>query len=642
MSRSKEKSQKIKKEKPMTFFRLLFKTIKGMLLSIPQIFKKLLIKMVIIFAVILILNTYLVVVRNEGFSPTKGNMWLPITSLKNDFRTAMTFWLFATFFITSVIGRIRKYKIKAFVVEVFGSPIRIVKDMKISSSKAIGVFLLVMSIMTIIAIQIKNPFMIILYFFMMYLSYTLREKGLLVNYFSLAQKDLDRLFRRRNIERKTESLYLMVLALAFGFLIVWLVPDQFYLQYILSAILFVLALLLIFNKIGSRTVVTVLGLSFIGFAFYRITTINVLADDGGWKESGGTLAGWLGSQGALTAVAMGLPPGGAASAGLLIGALLEAAGVPEILEAAGVSVEEAYDSLSEMGEELYDDIAEESSQLYNDPGEFVSDITSEIKDTTSQTYGGIKEEVNQAINDPNQFATDIGEEAFEQAEMLYNTTIGSAVESGSDIGEAVYDGVNNLTDGGLDSVVEDVKDIAGQAYDGIREEVDQAINDPNQFATDIGDNIYDGANYIAGGELDSTVNVVEDMASQAADEIKEEASQLYNDPAGFVSDITSEIKDTASQTYGGIKEEVNQAINDPNQFATDIGEEAFEQAEMLYNTTIGSAVESGSDIGEAVYDGVNNLTDGGLDSVVEDVKEGVEEFSNEAKDLLDKLKEQND
>ena len=37
--------------------------------------------------------------------------------------------------------------------------------------------------------------------------------------------------------------------------------------------------------------------------------VPVLADDGGWQESGGTLGGWLQSQGAVTAVALGIGPG---------------------------------------------------------------------------------------------------------------------------------------------------------------------------------------------------------------------------------------------------------------------------------------------------------------------------------------------
>ena len=242
-SNPKPTAQKQQSGKPMTFFGLIITTIKSMVLSIPKIFKKLMIKMVIIFVVVLIFNTYLVVVKNEGFSPTGGNAFLPITALKKDFRTAMTFWLFAAFFITSVFGRINKYKIKAFVVEVFGSPVRIVKDMKVSSSKSIWIFLLIAGIMTLLAIQIKNPFMIILYFFMIFLSYTLRDKGVLVNFFRLAWDDVDRLRKKTDSRRKEESLYLMVLAVSFGLLIVWLVPSKFFLQYIVAVVLIILAFL---------------------------------------------------------------------------------------------------------------------------------------------------------------------------------------------------------------------------------------------------------------------------------------------------------------------------------------------------------------------------------------------------------------
>ena len=51
-------------------------------------------------------------------------------------------------------------------------------------------------------------------------------------------------------------------------------------------------------------------------------TIPVLADDGGWQESGGTFSGWVHSPGAVTAVVLGIGPGIGSVVGPAIGQAL--------------------------------------------------------------------------------------------------------------------------------------------------------------------------------------------------------------------------------------------------------------------------------------------------------------------------------
>ncbi len=61
----------------------------------------------------------------------------------------------------------------------------------------------------------------------------------------------------------------------------------------------------------------------------------VYADDGGWAESGSTLGGWIRSEGAGTAVAMGFLPAMGAGLGVLAGSLL--GGAAGVMAGAGVS-----------------------------------------------------------------------------------------------------------------------------------------------------------------------------------------------------------------------------------------------------------------------------------------------------------------
>lgn len=74
-------------------------------------------------------------------------------------------------------------------------------------------------------------------------------------------------------------------------------------------ILIVLGIVLLTrNKSIPKQLVFFVGFFFAVVAANKMLDVNLFADDGGWAEAGGTLGGWLTSQGAIPAVLSGLPP----------------------------------------------------------------------------------------------------------------------------------------------------------------------------------------------------------------------------------------------------------------------------------------------------------------------------------------------
>lgn len=81
-------------------------------------------------------------------------------------------------------------------------------------------------------------------------------------------------------------------------------------------ILLVLGIILMSKAKGTpKQVLFFVTILLAAFTADRILGITIFADDGGWREAGGTLGGWLTSQGFLPAVLSGIPP----AAGGLIG-----------------------------------------------------------------------------------------------------------------------------------------------------------------------------------------------------------------------------------------------------------------------------------------------------------------------------------
>lgn len=321
-----KKEKKLKKKKvlkkesknapPKTLFQLFKLLIISFIKNIPTFLKRSLIKLVIIFFIVIFINTYLLVVKNEGFAPTYGNKWLDITSLKGNVKWATAFWTFAMFFITTIFSRIKEDGIKKFLKDTFTSPSFFIKEFKSSEKDGLPTLLITLALTLLFTLLIKNKGAMLLYALIAFFSFTKRGNSFLVFFFALLKSDINRLFKKKK-KIKQSNLFVMTFSVFLAFLIAFFIRKSIFI--ILIAIL--LIAISIYYRSKNKTVKTaifVFGFLFSNYIYYKIFG-RVYADDGGWQESGGTLTGWAKSEGAFTAVTLGVPAASGGALGALLG-----------------------------------------------------------------------------------------------------------------------------------------------------------------------------------------------------------------------------------------------------------------------------------------------------------------------------------
>jgi len=299
---------------PDTLLKLFFLIGKSFIKGIPHLIKRSFFKLVLIFITILIFNTYLLVVKNEGFSPTMGNRWLDITALQGNIGWATAFWTFAMFFMTTVLGRIKEEGVKKFVGDLISAPDFFIKKMKESGSDGLPTLMITTIGVLVFTLLVKNKGAMLLYSLIAFLSFTKKGSSFLVYFFALLRSDLNKLLRK-NTKINQATLFIMGASVTLAFLVAYFVRNP----------MFVILLCVAFGGFSfyyksKKVSATTMGFVFMfigaNYIYYKLTG-NVYADDGGWQESGATLSGWLGSEGAGTAVSMGVAP----ATGGILGAL---------------------------------------------------------------------------------------------------------------------------------------------------------------------------------------------------------------------------------------------------------------------------------------------------------------------------------
>ncbi len=131
----------------------------------------------ILFAGILLVHAYLVVVKNEGFGPDPNNPYLPMVAMHKYYQTAMGFWAFAGFLVSTVLARIGRDGVPTFLKEVGGAPLWLVHSLAMTGLAGIYRLLQWTAVGLLLALLVRNPFTLWLYALMLFFSFTARAKG---------------------------------------------------------------------------------------------------------------------------------------------------------------------------------------------------------------------------------------------------------------------------------------------------------------------------------------------------------------------------------------------------------------------------------------------------------------------------------
>jgi len=317
----KQKPDNSSAKAPETLFQLFWLMIKSFVLNIPKTIVKQLIKMAVIFIIVLLIHAYLVVVKNEGFTPTGTNKYLSITAFKATYSSAILFWTFAGFLLSTLISRIGKDGALTFLKEVGSSPAWLVKNFRMAGATGLYRLLIITAFTILASLLIRNQYTLILYALIAFFSFTSRTKGFFIYIFKLASSDWQRIFNRKGPKVKPNlgMLSLQVFGIFLGFLLAYFIPYKPYGHIAVAVLTIAGAIMLLMKKVTPKVATGVLIV--IGANVILSKVGHVFADDGGWVESGATLGNWIRSPGALPAVGMGLPPGIGGAIGGLLGGL---------------------------------------------------------------------------------------------------------------------------------------------------------------------------------------------------------------------------------------------------------------------------------------------------------------------------------
>lgn len=309
------------KRPPESLPGLLFLIIKSFIVNLPKTFLIQLIKLAAAFVLVILVHTWLVVVRNEGFNLDWANPFTSITNLPGSYRTVTLFWGFAAFFLTNVIMRLIKSPVQ-FFMEIASIPFDITSGIKQAGQAAPSAFLLPMGLTLVATLLIQGPYLILLYALIVFFSFIAREKGFFYHLFRLGWQDWQKLFHTAQSGKAANPgcVGLSVLGVSLGFLLSYFLPFKPYGAFLVLAMF--IALIVLIRKKRIPPVAALWALSFLAFSAVVFSVRTVFADDGGWREAGGTFKLWAKSPGAGHALGTGIPPAVSAAGGALAGGMM--------------------------------------------------------------------------------------------------------------------------------------------------------------------------------------------------------------------------------------------------------------------------------------------------------------------------------
>jgi len=462
MSKKDKKDKKrIKKEKkeskPLSILGLLVSIIKGVIKSIPKMWKSILIRSIISFLVVTGFSIYSIAVKNEGIGLIKlnsGKFWSDAVNTGGNETAFNVMSFILTYVITLIFSRIRNGGIKKFFKDVFGT-IPWTKKCVTESKNIVGPLMFFsMGLVMILGIFAKNNLMFITLAITIFFEYASREKSLVFAVALAFWNDFHRVFKRKKGIQPINKEYVgtITFSLFLGMIILALIPINRarIISIILMIVFIALAVLLTYNKISKKAVKS--AMFFIVFALMtqRLTGI-VFADNGGWSEGGKSVTTYVGSAGSVGVFITSAVSGLFSVAGGLLGVTIGVLG-------GNLDVKGNWNYGAGMGAALGEDVA------------YVGiETVVGIKDLTVDIFTG-GHLIRQTKENIDKEMTDFFDKGFQ-------------------LQEKVFDWVdeNVTTEVVLDTVEGMVKDINGlmsgeYAAEWIKEELQEFYNDPEAYA----------------------------------------------------------------------------------------------------------------------------------------------------------------
>jgi hypothetical protein len=264
-----------------------------------------------------LLHTYLLVFTNEGFAP---GTWLGnnILNVSGRLVSSTLLWTMFGAVVPMVISFFRKggNPIKAFAA-MAKMPIDIINRSKTASALlpfmclACGLTLFCETVFSGITSMLAGGIIM-----SSVVAFVTGRGSIFIQILRMIVNDIQMfVLKTQKLKLDSESILMIVgssgtVLLVFGLLRSFILPQfLFVLINYIWILLIILGIVLfrINNKVPKQFAFFI---GFLGAAlfFSKVLSITAFADDGGWSEAGGTLGGWIGSEGAFRATLSGLPP----------------------------------------------------------------------------------------------------------------------------------------------------------------------------------------------------------------------------------------------------------------------------------------------------------------------------------------------
>jgi len=290
------------------FSTLIKSMLKGLLKRIPLAIGLSVITMVV--------HTYLLVVTNEGFNGGQSPILDSILALRGRMISGTLFWALLAGLSATFFARLRQSGISGTMRGLRAAPAWIKSALSQNQVFGMGILLAGAGFTLLMGTWLNNRLVSLQLCLVGIGALIAQHESFSYMLMNAAWGDSQRLLKRGPKPFNPAWAGAIIAGMILGFGGATILPFIRFLGCAGSLILIGIAIALILmqkNKPTAGIAVILLG-TLISFA---LAATPVLADDGGWIEAGGTFSDWIGSDGAIIAVAHGVPP----SVGTLIGVI---------------------------------------------------------------------------------------------------------------------------------------------------------------------------------------------------------------------------------------------------------------------------------------------------------------------------------
>jgi len=307
-------TEKEKVEKKLSIIGLFVMIIVGFVKSIPKMWKSILLRTIISFLIIMLVNVYTIALKNEGYGPSNfsfGTFWGDMMNLNENTAAYSALCFVATYLLTMIISQIFAKGIKLFFLDIAAVFPWMIDCFQKLGKKVGPLLLITMGVTMALGIATKNDLLFITLAITLFFEFVGQEKGIVGSLALASWNDYHRVFKKKQDIPDLNSHYvgILIMGLFGAMVILFLIPTNS--KVLFSAILLIvfiaLGVLLALNKVTNKTVKNAMLFLIFNLVIMKMTGV-VRADNGGYSEAGASWGTYIGTSGSKEVILSGVKP----------------------------------------------------------------------------------------------------------------------------------------------------------------------------------------------------------------------------------------------------------------------------------------------------------------------------------------------